>query len=162
MQWECYVCYHFLSIGFLAYTSGRAITWADDRRDHFSMRGITLQLPALLFSACAILGRMIAQNLTGSIHHPGRQLADRAGNFTGNAAFSAIVGWLLRAIAHYPKYLVPGALSWRRGGNGRHGAKMAAQIFASGGVYAISASVYCRGAAVLVTRMMLGDNAGSG
>lgn len=36
--------------------------------------------------------------------------------------------------------------------------KITAQIFA-GGVYAISASAVRRGAAVLVTRMMLGDNA---
>ena len=94
-----------LSIGFPRGTSpGGAITWADDRRIIFSMRGITLQLPCSAFLAAqAILGCMIAQNLTGSI------LTTLAANWPIVLAIllvtllsSAIVGWLLVRYSSLP------------------------------------------------------------
>lgn len=71
---------------------------------------------------------------------------------------SAIVGWLLVRYSSLRKYRCLGFFSWRRGGNGRYGARLRRR-YSPGGVYAISASAVRRGAAVLVTRMMLGDNA---
>lgn len=77
----------------------------------FSMRGVTLQLPRSAFLAAqAILGCMIAQNLTGSI------LTTLEVNWPIVLAIllvtllsSAIVGCYWCAIAHCPEILVPGA-----------------------------------------------------
>ncbi len=57
-----------LSIGFLAVHLPAALLLGPMIAGIiFSMRGITLQLPATFLAAQAILGCMIAQNLTGSI-----------------------------------------------------------------------------------------------
>lgn len=47
---------------------GGAITWADDRRDHLQYaRNYSATSRSAFLAAQAILGCMIAQNLTGSI-----------------------------------------------------------------------------------------------
>lgn len=87
-----------LSIGFLAVHLPAALLLGPMIAGIiFSMRGITLQLPRSAFLAAqAILGCMIAQNLTGSI------LTTLAANWPIVLAIllvtllsSAIVGWLL-------------------------------------------------------------------
>ena len=83
-----------LSIGFLAVHLPAALLLGPMIAGIiFSMRGITLQLPRSAFLAAqAILGCMIAQNLTG------RQLADRACYFTGDAAFQRHRGLVIGAL----------------------------------------------------------------
>lgn len=79
-----------LSIGFLAVHLPAALLLGPMIAGIiFSMRGITLQLPRSAFLAAqAILGCMIAQNLTGSILTTLTvNFTDRAYNFTGDAAF---------------------------------------------------------------------------
>lgn len=90
-----------LSIGFLAVHLPAALLLGPMIAGIiFSMRGITLQLPRSAFLAAqAILGCMIAQNLTGSILTTLRsQLADRACYFTGDAAFQRHRGLVIGAL----------------------------------------------------------------
>lgn len=90
-----------LSIGFLAVHLPAALLLGPMIAGIiFSMRGITLQLPRSAFLAAqAILGCMIAQNLTGSILTTlAVKLADRACNFTGNAAFQRHCGLVIGAL----------------------------------------------------------------
>lgn len=86
-----------LSIGFLAVHLPAALLLGPMIAGIiFSMRGITLQLPRSAFLAAqAILGCMIAQNLTGSIL---TTLADRACYFTGDAAFQRHRGLVIGAL----------------------------------------------------------------
>lgn len=150
-----------LSIGFLALHLPAALLLGPMIAGIiFSMRGVTLQLPRSAFLAAqAILGCMIAQNLTGSI------LTTLAVNWPIVLAIllvtllsSAIVGWLL---VRYSSLLeIPG-----------HGVLLggAAAMVAMAQDYGadirlVAFMQYLRvlfvaGAAVLVTRMMLGDNA---
>ncbi|MGU0016412.1 AbrB family transcriptional regulator [Escherichia coli] len=139
-----------LSIGFLAVHLPAALLLGPMIAGIiFSMRGITLQLPRSAFLAAqAILGCMIAQNLTGSI------LTTLAANWPIVLAIllvtllsSAIVGWLLVRYSSLPGMPVPGVLLqaaqrqwslWRR----------LRRRYSPGGVYAISASAVRRGAAV--------------
>ncbi|GHK34497.1 AbrB family transcriptional regulator [Escherichia coli] len=162
MQWGMLcVLSLLLSIGFLAVHLPAALLLGPMIAGIiFSMRGITLQLPRSAFLAAqAILGCMIAQNLTGSI------LTTLAVNWPivltillVTLLSSAIVGWLLVRYSSLPGNTGARGSSRRRGGNGRYGARLRRR-YSPGGVYAISASAVRRGAAVLVTRMMLGDNA---
>ena len=87
-----------LSIGFLAVHLPAALLLGPMIAGIiFSMRGITLQLPRSAFLAAqAILGCMIAHWFDS--HHPGCQLADRACNFTGNAAFQRHCGLVIGAL----------------------------------------------------------------
>lgn len=94
-----------LSIGFLAVHLPAALLLGPMIAGIiFSMRGITLQLPRSAFLAAqAILGCMIAQNLTGSI------LTTLAANWPIVLAIllvtllsSAIVGWLLVRYSSLP------------------------------------------------------------
>ncbi len=86
-----------LSIGFLALHLPAALLLGPMIAGIiFSMRGVTLQLPRSAFLAAqAILGCMIAQNLTGSIL---TTLADRACDFTGDAAFQRHRGLVIGAL----------------------------------------------------------------
>ncbi len=136
-----------LSIGFLAVHLPAALLLGPMIAGIiFSMRGITLQLPRSAFLAAqAILGCMIAQNLTGSI------LTTLAVNWPIVLAIllvtllsSAIVGWLLVRYSSLPGNTGAWGLSWRRGGNGRYGARLRRR-YSPGGVYAISASAVRRG-----------------
>ena len=122
-----------LSIGFLAVHLPAALLLGPMIAGIiFSMRGITLQLPRSAFLAAqAILGCMIAQNLTGSI------LTTLAVNWPIVLAIllvtllsSAIVGWLLVRLAHCLEIPVPGAplLAARR--QWSLWRKITAQIFA--------------------------------
>lgn len=121
-----------LSIGFLAVHLPAALLLGPMIAGIiFSMRGITLQLPRSAFLAAqAILGCMIAQNLTGSI------LTTLAANWPIVLAIllvtllsNAIVGWLLVRYSSRLEIPVPGVLLqaaqrqslWR---------KITAQIFA--------------------------------
>ncbi len=123
-----------LSIGFLAVHLPAALLLGPMIAGIiFSMRGITLQLPRSAFLAAqAILGCMIAQNLTGSdSHHAGRQLADRALLFTGDAAFQRHRGlsyWC--AIAHCTEIPVHGVLLRAAQRQWSLWRKITAQIFA--------------------------------
>ena len=87
-----------LSIGFLAVHLPAALLLGPMIAGIiFSMRGITLQLPRSAFLAAqAILGCMIAQNLTGSILTT--LAADRACYFTGDAAFQRHRGLVIGAL----------------------------------------------------------------
>ena len=137
-----------LSIGFLAVHLPAALLLGPMIAGIiFSMRGITLQLPRSAFLAAqAILGCMIAQNLTGSI------LTTLAANWPIVLAIllvtllsSAIVGWLLVRYSSLPGNTgawgsSPGGAS----GNGRYGARLRRR-YSPGGVYAISASAVRRG-----------------
>ncbi len=90
-----------LSIGFLALHLPAALLLGPMIAGIiFSMRGVTLQLPRSAFLAAqAILGCMIAQNLTGSILTTlVRQLVDRACDFTGDAAFQRHRGLVIGAL----------------------------------------------------------------
>lgn len=90
-----------LSIGFLAVHLPAALLLGPMIAGIiFSMRGITLQLPRSAFLAAqAILGCMIAQKPHWfDSHHAGRQLADRACYFTGDAAFQRHRGLVIGAL----------------------------------------------------------------
>ncbi len=128
----------------------------------FSMRGVTLQLPRSAFLAAqAILGCMIAQNLTGSI------LTTLAVNWPIVLAIllvtllsSAIVGWLLVRYSSLPgKYRGLGFFSLAARRQWSQWRKITAQIFALVAFMQYLRVLFVAGAAVLVTRMMLGDNA---
>ena len=145
-----------LSIGFLAVHLPAALLLGPMIAGIiFSMRGITLQLPRSAFLAAqAILGCMIAQNLTGSI------LTTLAVNWPivltillVTLLSSAIVGWLLVRYSSLP-------------GNSPGGAAAMVAMAQDYGadIRLVAFMQYLRvlfvaGAAVLVTRMMLGDNA---
>lgn len=150
-----------LSIGFLALHLPAALLLGPMIAGIiFSMRGVTLQLPRSAFLAAqAILGCMIAQNLTGSI------LTTLAVNWPIVLAIllvtllsSAIVGWLL---VRYSSLLEIPGLGFFSGG----AAAMVAMAQDYGAdIRLVAFMQYLRvlfvaGAAVLVTRMMLGDNA---
>lgn len=149
-----------LSIGFLAVHLPAALLLGPMIAGIiFSMRGITLQLPRSAFLAArAILGCMIAQNLTGSI------LTTTAVNWPIVLAIllvtllsSAIVGWLL---VRYSS--LPGNTGARLSGGAAAMVAMAQDYGAD--IRPVAFMQYLRvlfvaGAAVLVTRMMLGDNA---
>ncbi len=66
----------------------------------FSMRGITLQLPPLRFSRRAGHSWLhdCAKPHWFDSHHAGRQLADRACYFTGDAAFQRHRGLVIGAL----------------------------------------------------------------
>ncbi len=126
----------------------------------FSMRGVTLQLPRSAFLAAqAILGCMIAQNLTGSI------LTTLEVNWPIVLAIllvtllsSAIRDGYWCAIAHCPEILVLGS------SHGGAAAMVAMAQDYGADIRLVAFMQYLRvlfvaGAAVLVTRMMLGDNA---
>lgn len=119
-----------LSIGFLALHLPAALLLGPMIAGIiFSMRGITLQLPRSAFLAAqAILGCMIAQNLTGSI------LTTLAANWPIVLAIllvtllsSAIVGWF---IAHCLEIPVPGVLLQAAQRQWSLWRKITAQIFA--------------------------------
>ncbi|XPE38316.1 AbrB family transcriptional regulator [Shigella flexneri] len=149
-----------LSIGFLAVHLPAALLLGPMIAGIiFSMRGITLQLPRSAFLAAqAILGCMIAQNLTGSI------LTTLAANWPIVLAIllvtllsSAIIELVIGAL-----FSLPGNTnSWvlLRAARGRWSLWRKICGAVRGGVYAISASAVGRGGRCLVTRMMLGDNA---
>lgn len=150
-----------LSIGFLALHLPAALLLGPMIAGIiFSMRGVTLQLPRSAFLAAqAILGCMIAQNLTGSI------LTTLAVNWPIVLAIllvtllsSAIVGWLLVRYSSLPKYRGLGFFS------GGAAAMVAMAQDYGADIRLVAFMQYLRvlfvaGAAVLVTRMMLGDNA---
>ena len=138
-----------LSIGFLALHLPAALLLGPMIAGIiFSMRGVTLQLPRSAFLAAqAILGCMIAQNLTGSI------LTTLAVNWPIVLAIllvtllsSAIVGWLLGSSPGGAAAMVAMAQDY--------GADIRLVAFMQ-----YLRVLFVAGAAVLVTRMMLGDNA---
>ncbi len=136
-----------LSIGFLAVHLPAALLLGPMIAGIiFSMRGMTLQLPRSAFLAAqAILGCMIAQNLTGSI------LTTLAVNWPIVLSIllvtllsSAIVGWLLVRYSSLPGNTGAwGSSPGGAAGNGRYGAGLRRR-YPSGGVYAISAGTVCR------------------
>lgn len=139
-----------LSIGFLAVHLPAALLLGPMIAGIiFSMRGITLQLPRSAFLAAqAILGCMIAQNLTGSI------LTTLAANWPIVLAIllvtllsSAIVGWLLVRYSSLP------------GNTGAWGSSPGGADIRLVAFMQYLRVLFVAGAAVLVTRMMLGDNA---
>ncbi|BBU85570.1 AbrB family transcriptional regulator [Escherichia coli] len=153
-----------LSIGFLALHLPAALLLGPMIAGIiFSMHGVTLQLPRSAFLAAqAILGCMIAQNLTGSI------LTTLAVNWPIVLAIllvtllsSAIVGWLL---VRYSSLLKPGNTgAWGSSPGGAAAMVAMAQDYGAD-IRLVAFMQYLRvlfvaGAAVLVTRMMLGDNA---
>nr|VUD24898.1 Putative transport protein [Salmonella sp. NCTC 7297] len=92
-----------------------------------SLRGSSLQLPRGIFLAAqAILGCMIAQNLTGSIlSTPRPLLAGRASGVAGDAAFqrgSRLAAGTLQLAARQHRRM--GVFAGRRGGNGCDGARL--------------------------------------
>lgn len=122
-----------LSIGFLAVHLPAALLLGPMIAGIiFSMRGITLQLPRSAFLAAqAILGCMIAQNLTGSI------LTTLAANWPIVLAIllvtllsSAIVGWLLVRYSSLLEIPVPGVLLQAAQRQWSLWRKITAQIFA--------------------------------
>lgn len=140
---------------------GGTPAWPDDRGIIFSMHGVTLQLPRSAFLAAqAILGCMIAQNLTGSI------LTTLAVNWPIVLAIllvtllsSAIVGWLLVRYSSLPG----NTGAWGSSPGGAAAMVAMAQDYGAD-IRLVAFMQYLRvlfvaGAAVLVTRMMLGDNA---
>ena len=151
-----------LSIGFLAVHLPAALLLGPMIAGIiFSMRGITLQLPRSAFLAAqAILGCMIAQNLTGSI------LTTLAANWPIVLAIllvtllsSAIVGWLLVRYSSLPG----NTGAWGSSPGGAAAMVAMAQDYGAD-IRLVAFMQYLRvlfvaGAAVLVTRMMLGDNA---
>lgn len=151
-----------LSIGFLAVHLPAALLLGPMIAGIiFSMRGITLQLPRSAFLAAqAILGCMIAQNLTGSI------LTTLAVNWPIVLAIllvtllsSAIVGWLLVRYSSLPG----NTGAWGSSPGGAAAMVAMAQDYGAD-IRLVAFMQYLRvlfvaGAAVLVTRMMLGDNA---
>ncbi|ELN02479.1 aidB regulatorAbrB [Salmonella enterica subsp. enterica serovar Enteritidis str. CDC_2010K_1795] len=110
-----------------------------------SLRGSTLQLPRGIFLAAqAILGCMIAQNLTGSIlttlalYWPVVLLV-----LLVTLLSSAIVGWLLVRYSSLPGNTGAwGVFAGRRGGNGSDGARLRGG-YPPGGVYAVSTGTVC-------------------
>lgn len=89
-----------LSIGFLAVHLPAALLLGPMIAGIiFSMRGITLQLPAPLFSppGHSWLHDCAKPHWFDS-HHAGRQLADRACYFTGDAAFQRHRGLVIGAL----------------------------------------------------------------
>lgn len=151
-----------LSIGFLALHLPAALLLGPMIAGIiFSMRGVTLQLPRSAFLAAqAILGCMIAQNLTGSI------LTTLAVNWPIVLAIllvtllsSAIVGWLLVRYSSLPG----NTGAWGSSPGGAAAMVAMAQDYGAD-IRLVAFMQYLRvlfvaGAAVLVTRMMLGDNA---
>ena len=151
-----------LSIGFLAVHLPAALLLGPMIAGIiFSMRGITLQLPRSAFLAAqAILGCMIAQNLTGSI------LTTLAVNWPIVLAIllvtllsSAIVGWLLVRYSSLPG----NTGAWGSSPGGAAAMVAMAQDYGAD-IRLVAFMQYLRvlfvaGAAVLVTRVMLGDNA---
>ncbi|EKP7011879.1 AbrB family transcriptional regulator [Escherichia coli] len=163
-----------LSIGFLAVHLPAALLLGPMIAGIiFSMRGITLQLPRSAFLAAqAILGCMIAQNLTGSI------LTTLAANWPIVLAIllvtllsSAIVGWLLVRYSSLPG----NTGAWGSSPGGAAAMVAMAQDYGAAAMVAMAQDygadirlvafmqylrvLFVAGAAVLVTRMMLGDNA---
>lgn len=150
-----------LSIGFLALHLPAALLLGPMIAGIiFSMHGVTLQLPRSAFLAAqAILGCMIAQNLTGSI------LTTLAVNWPIVLAIllvtllsSAIVGWLLVRYSSLHRNTGAGVLL------GGAAAMVAMAQDYGADIRLVAFMQYLRvlfvaGAAVLVTRMMLGDNA---
>lgn len=127
----------------------------------FSLRGITLKLPRSAFLAAqAILGCMIAQNLTGSI------LTTLAANWPVVLAVllvtlfsSAVVGWLLVRYSALPG----NTGAWGSSPGGAAAMVAMAQDYGAD-IRLVAFMQYLRvlfvaGAAVLVTRIMLGDSA---
>ncbi len=151
-----------LSIGFLALHLPAALLLGPMIAGIiFSMHGVTLQLPRSAFLAAqAILGCMIAQNLTGSI------LTTLAVNWPIVLAIllvtllsSAIVGWLLVRYSSLPG----NTGAWGSSPGGAAAMVAMAQDYGAD-IRLVAFMQYLRvlfvaGAAVLVTRMMLGDNA---
>lgn len=129
----------------------------------FSMRGSVLQLPRCAFLAAqAILGCMIAQNLTGSVlttlaaHWPVVLTILLMTLFS-----SAIVGWLLVRYSSLPG----NTGAWGSSPGGASAMVAMAQDYGAD-IRLVAFMQYLRvlfvaGAAVLVTRMMLGDTAES-
>nr|MCZ5847716.1 hypothetical protein [Escherichia coli] len=136
------------------------LLWADDRRDHLQYARITPQLPRSAFS------RRAGHSWLHDCAKPHWfDFTTLAANWPIVLAIllvtllsSAIVVGYWCAIAHRLEIPVPGFFSC-----GAAAMVAMAQDYGAdirlGGVYAISASAVRRGAAVLVTRMMLGDNA---
>ena len=127
----------------------------------FSLKGITLQLPRSTFLAAqAILGCMIAQNLTGSI------LTTLAVNWPVVLAIllvtllsSAVVGWLLVRYSSLPG----NTGAWGSSPGGAAAMVAMAQDYGAD-IRLVAFMQYLRvlfvaGAAVLVTRLILGDSA---
>ncbi|EPG4895461.1 AbrB family transcriptional regulator [Citrobacter koseri] len=127
----------------------------------FSLKGITLQLPRSTFlTAQAILGCMIAQNLTGSI------LTTLAVNWPVVLAIllvtllsSAVVGWLLVRYSSLPG----NTGAWGSSPGGAAAMVAMAQDYGAD-IRLVAFMQYLRvlfvaGAAVLVTRLILGDSA---
>lgn len=127
----------------------------------FSLKGITLQLPRSTFLAAqAILGCMIAQNLTGSI------LTTLAVNWLVVLAIllvtllsSAVVGWLLVRYSSLPG----NTGAWGSSPGGAAAMVAMAQDYGAD-IRLVAFMQYLRvlfvaGAAVLVTRLILGDSA---
>lgn len=127
----------------------------------FSLCGITLKLPRAAFlCAQAILGCMIAQNLTGSI------LTTLAVNWPVVLAVllvtllsSAVVGWLLVRYSSLPG----NTGAWGSSPGGAAAMVAMAQDYGAD-IRLVAFMQYLRvlfvaGAAVLVTRLMLGDSA---
>lgn len=127
----------------------------------FSLKGITLQLPRSTFLAAqAILGCMIAQNLTGSI------LTTLAENWPVVLAIllvtllsSAVVGWLLVRYSSLPG----NTGAWGSSPGGAAAMVAMAQDYGAD-IRLVAFMQYLRvlfvaGAAVLVTRLILGDSA---
>lgn len=127
----------------------------------FSLKGTTLQLPRSTFLAAqAILGCMIAQNLTGSI------LTTLAVNWPVVLAIlmvtllsSAVVGWLLVRYSSLPG----NTGAWGSSPGGAAAMVAMAQDYGAD-IRLVAFMQYLRvlfvaGAAVLVTRLILGDSA---
>ncbi|HFZ8993681.1 TPA: AbrB family transcriptional regulator [Citrobacter freundii] len=127
----------------------------------FSLRGIDLKLPRAAFLAAqAIIGCMIAQNLTGSI------LTTLALNWPVVLAIllitllsSAVVGWLLVRYSSLPG----NTGAWGSSPGGAAAMVAMAQDYGAD-IRLVAFMQYLRvlfvaGAAVLVTRLMLGDSA---
>ncbi len=122
----------------------------------FSMRELLCNFPAPLFSPPRpFLAADCAKPHWFDSHHAGRQLADLLAILLVTLLSSAIVGWLLVAIAHCLEIPVPGVLLQAAQRNGRYGARLRRR-YSPGGVYANLRVLFVAGAAVLVTRMMLG------
>ncbi|MDT7456520.1 AbrB family transcriptional regulator [Citrobacter koseri] len=123
----------------------------------FSLKGITLQLPRSTFLAAqAILGCMIAQNLTGSIL---TTLAVVLAILLVTLLSSAVVGWLLVRYSSLPG----NTGAWGSSPGGAAAMVAMAQDYGAD-IRLVAFMQYLRvlfvaGAAVLVTRLILGDSA---
>lgn len=141
LQWSLlFLLSLLLSLFFCLYTFQTAAARFDDRRHHIQYaRHLTAPSRCTFLGAQAILGCMIAQNLTGSIlttltaHWPMVIII-----LLATLISSAVIGWLLVRYSNLPGNTGAWGSSRRCGGNGGDGAGIWCR-HPAGGVYAVSA-----------------------